>query len=86
MQTTTLRKVGGSVMLAVPSALLDMLGLSVGSEVGLSVEEGQLVLRARPLRKKYTLAELLAECDYSDAPTAEDREWDQAPPRGRELL
>lgn len=87
MQRSILRKVGGSVMLAVPPGLLDTLGLSAGSEVGLSIDEGRLVVQARPKReKKYTLAELLAQCDYSDAPSDEDREWDQAPPQGRELL
>ena len=85
MQTALLRKVGGSVMLAVPRAVLDTLGLAAGSEVGLSVEGRRLVVQARP-KKKYALAELLAQCDYSDGPTDEDREWDQAPPVGRELL
>jgi len=85
MQTSILRKVGGSVMLKLPPGVLQALGLSVGSEVGLSVDDGRLVVQARPARKKYTLAELLAQCDYSDAPTDEDREWDQAPPQGREL-
>ncbi|SEJ02047.1 antitoxin ChpS, partial [Nitrosomonas eutropha] len=31
MHTTNLRKVGGSIMLAVPPALLDVLHLSAGS-------------------------------------------------------
>jgi antitoxin ChpS len=86
MQTSVLRKVGGSVMLSVPPALLETLGLSAGSEVGLAVEDGRLVVRPSAAMKKYTLSELLADCDYSDAPTPDDREWEQAPPQGRELL
>jgi antitoxin ChpS len=85
MQRTTLRKVGGSVMLSVPPALLDVLSLSAGAEVGLTVVDGQLVVK--PVRKKkYTLAELLAESDYSTPPSPEEREWLDAPPVGRELL
>lgn len=37
MHTTNLRKVGGSVMLAVPPALLDLLNLGVGVKVGIGV-------------------------------------------------
>ena len=37
MHTTSLRKVGGSVMLAVPPAFLDQLHLQAGATVGLQV-------------------------------------------------
>lgn len=85
MQTTTLRRVGGSVMLAVPPALLDMLNLAAGAEVGLDIVDGEL--RVQPIRKKkYTLAELLAQSDYSTPLTPEEREWIDAPPVGRELI
>ena len=46
MHTTNLRRVGGSVMLAVPPALLDVLNLSAGTTVGVSVEDGRLVIIA----------------------------------------
>ena len=85
MQTTFLRKVGGSVMLSVPPALLDMLSLSAGAEVRLTVTNGQLVVQ--PMRKKkYTLAELLAASDYSSPPSPEEREWVAGSAIGRELL
>ena len=38
MHITNLRKVGGSVMLAVPPALLDLLHLQAGTTVGIAVE------------------------------------------------
>jgi antitoxin ChpS len=44
MHTTNLRKVGGSVMLAVPPALLDILNLQPGARVGITVESGRLVV------------------------------------------
>ena len=85
MQTTFLRKVGGSVMLSVPPALLDLLSLSAGAEVGLSVDDGRLVVH--PLRKpRYSLDELLAASDYSALLSGDEREWADAPPRGRETL
>jgi antitoxin ChpS len=85
MHTTNLRKVGGSVMLAVPPALLDVLHLTSGAKVGLDVDNGRLVVTPST-RRRYTLAELLAECDPSADPPAEDREWLDAKPVGRELL
>ncbi len=39
-----------------------------------------------PDRVRYTMAELLAQCDPSAEPTAEDREWDNMPDVGREVL
>ena len=41
MRTVNLRKVGGSVMLAVPPALLDILHLQPGSKVGSAIESGR---------------------------------------------
>lgn len=85
MHTTNLRKVGGSVMLAVPPALLDVLHLSAGAKVGLAVDNGRLVIEPST-RPRYTLDELLAQCDPSAELTAEDREWLNAKPVGDELL
>ncbi len=85
MHTTNLRKVGGSVMLAVPPALLDQLHLKAGATVGLAVQGNSLVLKPHP-KPRYTLDELLAKCDYSQPRTPEEQEWLDAPPVGRELL
>ncbi|MDR2209170.1 MAG: antitoxin [Azoarcus sp.] len=85
MHTTNLRKVGGSVMLVVPPALLDVLHLAAGAKVGLTVDNGCLVVEPS-IRKRYTLAELLAQCDASAEASAEDREWLDARPVGGELL
>ena len=84
MHTTNLRKVGGSVMLAVPPALLDLLDLGVGARVNIGVENGRLIVEPRT-RPSYSLDELLAQCEEG-APAAEDRAWMDAKPVGEELL
>lgn len=85
MHTTTLRKVGGSVMLAVPPVLLEILRLQSGATVGLTAEGGRLLVEPRP-RPRYTLDELLAQCDTAAEPDSDDQAWLNAKPVGRELL
>jgi antitoxin ChpS len=90
MHTTNLRKVGGSVMLAVPPALLDILRLQPGAKVGIAVESGRLVVEPQQ-RRRYTLDELLAQC-HPKAPRArgrarkEEQEWLDSKPVGGELI
>jgi len=85
MHTTNLRKVGGSVMLAVPPAILELLKLRAGATVGVRVDDGRLIVE--PAQKpRYTLGELLAQCDASAEPTVEDRAWLDDRPQGGELL
>lgn len=89
MHTTNLRKVGGSVMLAVPPALLDILQLQPGAKVGIAVESGRLIVKAQP-RRRYTLEELLAQCNprarRSKQGSKQEREWLDSQPVGRELI
>lgn len=85
MHKANLRKVGGSIMLAIPPAVLEMLNLQAGATVGLIVDGGRLIVQPRP-RRHYTLEELLAQCDPTAEPTQEDCEWLDARPAGRELL
>jgi antitoxin ChpS len=87
MYTANLRKVGGSVMLAVPPAILEQLELKAGATVGLAVDGNRLILEPRK-KPRYTMDELLAKCDFSSpAPemSDEDRLWLNLPPVGREL-
>lgn len=85
MATSTLRTVGGSVMMAIPKPLLETLGLGPNAKLDLTVEDGRLVAVPRP-RPRYSLDELVAQCD-PDAPLSEDEQaWLDAPPAGREVL
>ena len=85
MYTTNLRKVGGSVMMSVPPALLDLLQLQAGATVGIALDQGRLVIDPRP-RRRYRLDELLAQCDPSAEPTQQDQEWLDAKAVGSELI
>ena len=66
MHTSNLRKVGGSVMLAVPPALLDVLQLTAGAKVGMTVDNGRLIVEA-VARPRYTMEELLAASELVKA-------------------
>jgi antitoxin ChpS len=85
MHSTNLRKVGGSVMLAVPPALLDLLDLQAGAQVGIAVENGRLIVEPRQ-RRRYTLDELLARCNPKARRSKAEREWLDSKPVGREIL
>jgi antitoxin ChpS len=83
MYTTNLRKVGGSVMMAVPPALLDLLHIKAGAKVGLAIDNGKLVVDPHP-RPRYTLDELLKQCDGAAELTEEERVWFDDGPSGDE--
>ena len=85
MPTTNLRKVGGSVMLAVPPALLDILHLQPGAKVGIAVQSGRLVVEPQQ-RPRYTLDELIAQCNPKARRTKQEREWLESKPVGGELI
>ena len=85
MHTTKLRKVGGSVMLAVPPTLLEILRVQSGDKVDISVESGRLVA-APQRRRRYSLDELLAQCNPKAARTRKEREWLSDKPVGDELI
>ncbi len=85
MYTTHLRKVGGSIMLAVPPALLDLLRLGPGAKLDIAVESGRLIVEPRK-RPRYTLEELLAQCEPDAPRTTEELEWLNDEAVGRELI
>jgi antitoxin ChpS len=85
MHKSTLRSVGGSVMFAIPRAVLEGLSWAPNQQVGLSIHDGKLVVEGNT-RPRYTLEDLISACD-ADAPmTDEDRDWLNAPESGREAL
>ena len=83
MPTATLRAVGGSVVVAIPKAVLDLVDLRAGSKVEITIDQGRLIVVPKP-RPRYQLAELLALCDPNLPLTAEELEWLDAPAVGLE--
>jgi antitoxin ChpS len=71
-------------MLALPPAILDLLHLEAGATIEIAVDGERLVIQPQ-VKPKYTLDELLAECDAAAALTEEDRVWIDLTPVGREL-
>lgn len=84
MSTTNLRRVGGSIMMALPRAFLDQLHLRAGSPVEIEVDQGRLIVESA--KPRYSLEELLAQCDTTAEMSADEREWLNSEPVGRELL
>ena len=80
-----LRKIGRSVMLAIPKAMLDTLGLSADAAVELSIRSGRLVIDPKR-RPRYSLGELLAPSKPSARRSREDRDWQASRAVGRELI
>ncbi len=80
---TILRNFGNSIGLVIPKPVREALHLSAGQTVTLEqTEQGLLV---KPMNKKYTLDELLAQCD-PDAPMPQEvTDWQDSPAVRREV-
>jgi antitoxin ChpS len=85
MHITNLRKVGGSVMLSVPPAILEQLHLQAGSTVTISLDGERLIIESSR-KPHYTLAELLDASDYSLPQSDCEGEWAESEAVGRELI
>jgi antitoxin ChpS len=88
MQTTmqaTLSTWGKSVAIRIPAELLRSNGWQAGQTIQFEPAlNGTFLIRPKP--KKLNLDELLAQCDWTQAPSAQDREWLDSPAMGQELL
>ena len=84
---TTLQRWGNSQGIRIPKALIKPLGLSVGSELELTVspDESQIMISPardqRPVRGRHSIADLIAASD----PKAFGGETDWDAPQGKEI-
>ena len=78
MHTTKRRKVGGSVRLAVPTKILDELPLGASTYDGFTLDGTKLMAEATS-QIRYCLDDLLAQSDYRDGASQEERDWLDAP-------
>ncbi len=83
----SLRKLGNSTGLTFPPALLRDLGLVAGQVVTIDkTADGNLLLRPQRERRKYTAAELNAQCKAKAPMPADLVAWDQMRSVGDETL
>jgi antitoxin component of MazEF toxin-antitoxin module len=80
MHTAKLRAVGGSVSVTLPRPMLRQMGLDVGDAVAIASDGERLTLA--PVRKRYSLAQMLRGMKPGDMPA--DRGWDKDKAIGRE--
>ena len=78
-----LRKYGNSTVAVLPPLVLKDLGLAAGQAMSLhTTDDGKIVLARK---RKYTLDDLLAQCDPEAAPPADMELWNAAKPVGQEV-
>lgn len=74
---TTIRRCGRFQGVVIPKPLLTKYGLKIGDSIEVHLQKGALVI-GRNAEKRYTVAELMAQCDLS-APMPPDLvDWDNA--------
>lgn len=79
-----LKKMGNSTAVVIPPPVLRDLGIAAGQPLTLdTTADGRIVLTPK---RKYVLAELIAQCDLKAAPPADLALWDAARPVGEEVL
>jgi antitoxin ChpS len=85
--TSRIRRQGGAAVMTIPPALLKLMQVEVGSEVSLTVVEGDLVARpAKAARKRYSLQELLQGADAMTDLNAETAWARDGEAIGREII
>lgn len=79
-----LKKMGNSTALVMPPPVLKDLGMKVGQHLTLdTTADGKIVLTPK---RKYVLADLIAQCDLSAPPPADIGLWEVARPVGQEVF
>ena len=83
MTAIAIRQSGGANIVSIPKAIVNTLGLHVGSKLDMSIKDNKIVLT--PIAEEPDLQTLIAgspkECF---SVTQEDREWIDAKPVGKE--
>ncbi len=83
MTTVTLRNLGGSVVMTLPKKILALMDLHSGSKVSIDVQEGKLIIQPQS-KPRYTLAELMDQCDFSQPLSTDEQHWLNDVPIGHE--
>lgn len=77
-----IQKWGNSAAVRLPAVLLEQIGASAGSSLNADVRPDGVLLT--PARRKYSLDELVAQCDQKAPQPADLAAWVEAKPVGHE--
>lgn len=77
-----IQKWGNSAAVRLPAALLEQIHASVGGALHADVRSDGVLLT--PARRKYSLEQLVAQCDSKALPPADLAAWGEVKPVGRE--
>ncbi|ETS33363.1 antitoxin ChpS [Photorhabdus temperata] len=81
-----IKRWGNSNGVIIPAHLLKQIGATVGQELDVKVKDGTLVLIPKTRAKRYTLDELLQQCDPNAPLETEESVWgSNQTPVGREV-
>lgn len=74
MPTAALRKLGGSIVIAIPKRIVELVHLKIGSKVNIDVQEGKLIVEPQK-SPYYTLSELMGSCNLKKTLSKEEKSW-----------
>ena len=79
----TIKRWGNSSGMVIPNVVMKELNLRPGQIVEAQVSNNQLILT--PISRRYSLDELLAQCDMNAAELSEQDVWGKSTPAGDEI-
>lgn len=79
----TIRRQGNSVGINIPPSILHYLGFAIGQTVSLQATAEGLLIKAKP-SKRYTAAELNAQCNPAAPMPSDLQAWEGMPDIGSE--
>jgi len=89
MITLNVRKQGGAAVITIPSDILELLDIQIGSKLGLDVNGKKLIIHPikKEIPKRYSLTELLKDIQPEDikALKKETKWFREGKSKGREI-
>ena len=79
----TIKRWGNSSGMVIPNVVMKELNLRPGQSVEAQVSNNQLILT--PISSRYSLDELLAQCDMNATELSEQDVWGKSTPAGDEI-
>lgn len=79
----TIKRWGNSSGMVIPNVVMKELNLRPGQSVEAQVSNNQLILT--PISRRYSIDELLAQCDMNATELSEQDVWGKSTPAGDEI-